>query len=64
MGRVALVYQTSDGEETGVWNVKKGDWEVLDDEYTTPVRNGLRMARQQLAPGLLILPVAAAVEAE
>lgn len=63
MGRVALVYQTSDGQETGVWNMKKGDWEVLDDEYTTPVRNGLRMARQQLAPGLLILPVAAATEA-
>ena len=57
MGRVALVYQTSDGELTGMWNATAKRWETLDDEYTAPVRNGIRMARQQLAPGLLVLPV-------
>ena len=57
MGRVALVYQTSDGEQTGMWNDSERRWEALGDEYTSPVRNGIRMARQQLAPGLLILPV-------
>ena len=57
MGRVALVYQTSDSELTGMWNATTNRWETLDDEYTAPVRNGIRMARQQLAPGLLVLPV-------
>ena len=50
MGRVALVYQTSDGEQTGMWNSVDKNWEALGDEYTAPVRNGIRMARQQLAP--------------
>ncbi len=63
MGRVALVYQTSDGELTGMWNDSDRRWEALGDEYTAPVRNGIRMARQQLAPGLLILPVINAPEA-
>ena len=57
MGRVALVYQTSDGELTGMWNKATNRWETLGDEYTSPVRNGIRMARQQLAPGLLTLPI-------
>ncbi len=59
MGRVVLVYQTSDGEETGMWNQGDRRWEVLDEEYTTPVRNGIRMARKQLAPNMLVLPVTA-----
>ena len=63
MGRVALVYQTSDGEQTGMWNDTERRWEPLGDEYTAPVRNGIRMARQQLAPGLLVLPVINAQEA-
>ena len=63
MGRVALVYQTSDGELTGMWNATTNRWETLDDEYTAPVRNGIRMARQQLAPGLLVLPVINPAEA-
>ena len=64
MGRVALVYQTSDGEQTGMWNDVDRRWEPLGDEYTAPVRNGIRMARQQLAPGLLILPVINPAEAQ
>ncbi len=59
MGRVVLVYQTSDGEETGMWNQAARQWEVLDEEFTTPVRNGMRMARKQLAPNMLLLPVTA-----
>ena len=59
MGRVALVYQTSDGEETGMWNRQDKRWEPLGDEYATPVRNGIRMARKQLAPNMLILPITA-----
>ncbi len=57
VGRVSLVYQTPDGEETGMWNSATGAWEPLDDEYTTPVRNGIRMARKQLSVDMLTLPI-------
>ena len=58
IGRVALVYQTSDGEETGHWNKSAGRWEVLDDKYQASVRNGIRMARKQATLNLLPMPVA------
>ena len=57
VGRVSLVYQTPDGEETGMWNPASGAWEPLGDEYTTPVRNGIRMARKQLSVDMLTLPI-------
>ncbi|MFW6093908.1 MAG: DUF3450 domain-containing protein [Pseudomonadota bacterium] len=57
VGRVALVYQSPDGEATGVYNQASEQWEALDDSFTTPVRNGIRMARQQLSVDLLPMPV-------
>lgn len=57
VGRVALVYQTPDGEETGMWNKLSNAWEPIGDEFTTPVRNGIRMARKQLSVDLLTLPI-------
>lgn len=59
MGRVALVYQTSDGEETGMWDQQERRWRPISEEFATPVRNGIRMARKQLAPNMLILPITA-----
>jgi vacuolar-type H+-ATPase subunit I/STV1 len=58
VGRIALVYQTSDGAETGSWNSQANQWETLGDSYQTPVRNGIRMARKQLSVDMLTLPVA------
>ena len=57
VGRIALVYQTPDAEETGMWNKLNSVWEPIGDEYTTPVRNGIRMARKQLSVDLLTLPI-------
>lgn len=59
VGRIALVYQTQDGEETGSWDASQRAWVELDDEFTTPVRNGIRMARKQLSVDMLTLPIAA-----
>ncbi|MEM8769044.1 MAG: DUF3450 domain-containing protein [Pseudomonadota bacterium] len=58
VGRVSLMYQTPDGEETGRFNAESGQWEVVDDLFKTPVQNGIRMARQQMSYDLLSLPVA------
>lgn len=57
VGRVALLYQTTDGVETGYWNRSAKRWEVLDDSYQTAVRNGIRMARAQASLNLLRIPV-------
>ncbi len=57
MGRVALVYQTPDGVETGMWNADMGQWVPVDDGYKSAVRDGIRMARQQLSIDMLMLPV-------
>lgn len=58
-GRVILVYQTSDGGETGVWNKSSRSWEPLGNEFHAAVRDGLRMARQTMTPDLVNLPVSA-----
>ena len=57
MGRISLVYQTEDGQETGMYNPVSRRWERLDDDYKAAVQNGLRMARQQLSVDMLSLPV-------
>ena len=56
MGRVGLMYQTLDGDETGYWDIDKKEW-VEDNDYEDDVRHGLKVARKQKAPDLLIMPV-------
>jgi hypothetical protein len=63
VGRVALVYQTSDRSETGFWDRDANTWQQLDDSYRTPIANAIKVARKQTAPELLQIPVPAAVEA-
>ncbi len=58
LGRTALVYQTRDGNLQGAWNKVTKQWEPLDSTYRSHVTKGLRMARKQLAPDLLMLPIA------
>ena len=59
VGRVALVYQTADGAESGAWNQRTRSWESVGDEFRNPIRQGIRLARNQIAPDLLLLPLAA-----
>lgn len=59
IGRVTLVYQTTDGQSQGVWDQDSGQWVALGDEYGNRIRQGLRVARRQIAPELLLLPVPA-----
>lgn len=60
VGRIALVYQTLDGSDLGVWNTKTRAWEPLEGRYRKDIRLGLKIARKQAAPELLTLPVQAA----
>lgn len=58
IGRTALIYQTRDASLQGVWNKKTRQWQELDSSYRTQVTKGLRMAKKQMAPDLLMMPVA------
>ena len=58
IGRTALMYQTLDGDETGYWDVDQKAW-VEDNGYADDVEHGIKVARKQKAPDLLIAPVRA-----
>jgi hypothetical protein len=45
-----------------MWDVNQNGW-VVDDEHRAEIRKGLRMARQLIAPELMLIPVQAATEA-
>jgi hypothetical protein len=61
LGRVALMYQTLDGEETGYWDAQQKRW-VEDDSYRSAVRRGFAVADKASAPDLLTAPVRAPME--
>jgi len=57
IGRIALIYQTPDAAQAGAWNQRERRWEPLGNEYRSSIRAGLQMARNQIAPDMLMLPV-------
>lgn len=58
VGRTSLAYQTLDGDETGYWDIDQKAW-VQDSHYEHAIKEGLKIARKQKAPDLLIAPVRA-----
>ena len=62
LGRVALLYQTLDGAETGYWDAEKRDW-VVDNSYAAAVAEARRVAEKDGPPNLLTVPVPAPKEA-
>ena len=53
IGRVALVFQTSNGEETGWYNKASRQWERLGDEYTVPIRKRFENGPQAVDNGIV-----------
>lgn len=58
-GRIVLVYQSTDGSESGVWSRQKKSFEELGREYRSQIKYAIRMARKQAAVDMVILPVSA-----
>ena len=63
VGRVALMYQTPDGKETGYWDANAKNW-VVDNGYSSDVRDAIRIAKKQGAPDLLWAAVQAPTAAK
>ncbi len=65
VGRIALLYQTTDTERSGAWDQRSRSWVPLDrGEYRTAIMKGLRIARKEASIDLLKLPIAAPQEAQ
>ncbi len=62
IGRVGFYYQTKDGKETAAWDKAAKAWVPLGDEYATPVKQLIKMARNQVPVDVLVLPIAAPTE--
>ncbi|MFT5578348.1 MAG: hypothetical protein ACI9WS_001102 [Paraglaciecola psychrophila] len=60
VGRIALLYQTTDTLISGAWDKNAGQFVELDPgEYRNAIIKGLRIARQQATVDILKLPIPA-----
>ena len=56
IGRIALMYQSVDGKISGVWNQDTQSWDDASSQRNQ-IKLGLRIAKKQVPPDLVILPV-------
>jgi hypothetical protein len=60
VGRITLVYQTTDGAISGAWDKSAGAWvDLPSGEYEAAIRKGIRIAKKQATIELLTMPVSA-----
>jgi len=57
LGRVALYYQSANGKTGGLWLPDTQQWQALDSDENRVLKNAIAMARQQIVPELLNLPL-------
>jgi predicted RNase H-like nuclease (RuvC/YqgF family) len=58
LGRVALLYRTDDGTESGYWDNQQKAW-VPDPGSARAIEDALAIAREQKASDLIVVPVPA-----
>jgi len=63
VGRVALLYQTLDANETGYWDADGRSW-VVNDDYRRAFEHGVGIAKKLTAPDLIRVPVQAPKESQ
>ncbi len=62
IGRIALVYQTRDGVESGMWDHAAQKWIPLDESYRKPIKQALAVAQKKAAADTLLrLPLTAPI---
>jgi len=57
VGRVALFYVTLDGTEAGYWDRASKRLQPLPGEYRDSIAQGLRIARKEITPDLIKIPL-------
>lgn len=59
VGRISLMYQTTDGKQSGYWDASQNTWAELDSSYNSSILKGLRIARDQASKDIMLLKVQA-----
>jgi len=59
VGRLSLMFLSLDGQSLGIWDQQAKKWQPLEPEYKAKLTTALRIAREQAAPSLIKIPVAA-----
>lgn len=59
VGRVMLFYITPNNDHVGYWDREQEAWQRLPDRYTQAIREGVRVAKDLVAPRLIAMPVPA-----
>lgn len=63
VGRLALIFKTDDDEVMKIYDANTNQWLDLDGSFLDEVRTGLRMAKEQIPPNLLTVPLPAPQDA-
>ncbi len=64
IGRVGLLYRDLAGERVGYWNKLDKSWVPLSEQqYLRHVAKGLKIAKEEISPELITIPLLANVEA-
>ena len=58
VGRIGLYFQSENAEITGRWSMDEDRW-VLDDSARSEIQKAIRMAKDLVAPELILIPVSA-----
>jgi hypothetical protein len=63
IGRIGLYFQSDDSRITGKYDPELRDYVTIGNEHRNEIKKGIRMAKDLIAPELLLLPVQAATAA-
>lgn len=65
VGRIALLYQTADQNQSGVWDARANQWQPLSSGgYRSATAKGIRIAKKQAAIDMLELPISSPEDAQ
>ena len=64
VGRIGLFFQSDDTNITGWYNPQAGAYELLGNDHRNEIRKGIRIARQLIAPELILIPLPGPTDAE
>jgi hypothetical protein len=64
IGRIGLYFQSDDSRITGAWDANQHTFVILGNKHRNEIKKGIRMAKDLIAPELLLLPVSAAITEE
>jgi hypothetical protein len=63
IGRIGLMYRDLAGEKVGFWNKQTRKWQPLTErQYKRHITKGLKIAREEISPELITMPLLTNIE--